>query len=160
MADANQQLVEWVYAEAGQRCHGTTRERPLAQFLATERPLLQPLPATPPVLAVWAKVKVHRDARVQFAQGLYSVPFRLVGQTLWLKASDTLIRVYQDHAPVASHPRQTRPGARSTVPDHLPPEALAWSLRDTQWPLQEAERIGPAPLATPSSTPCLRTGFW
>ncbi len=89
--------------EAGQRCHGTTREQPLTQFLATERALLKPLPVTPPVLAVWAKVKVHRDAHVQFAQCLYSVPFRLVGQTLWLKASDTLIRLYQEHEPVACH---------------------------------------------------------
>jgi hypothetical protein len=91
----------------------------------------------------WAKVKVHRDAHVQFAQYPYSVPCRLVGQTLWLKASDTLIRLYQDHAPVACHPRQSRPGARVTLPDHLPPEALAWSLHDTQWCLQQAERIGP-----------------
>jgi len=45
---------------------------------------------------------------------------------------------------VACHPRLTRPGARSTVPDHLPPEALAWSLHDAQWCLDQAERIGPA----------------
>jgi len=144
LADANQQLAAWVREEAGQRCHGPTREQPLAQFLASERALLHPLPATPPVLAVWAKVKVPRDAHVQFAQCLYSVPFRLVGQTLWLKASDPLIRLYQDHEPVACPPRQTRPGARVTLPDHLPPEALAWSLHDTQWCLQQAERIGPS----------------
>lgn len=143
LADANRQLVDRVRDEAGQRCHGTTRERPLAQFLATERPLLQPLPATPPVLAVWAQVKVHRDAHVQFARCLYSVPFRLVGQTLWLKASDTLVNLYRDHEQMASHPRLTGPGARSTVPDHLPPEALAWSLHDAQWCLGQAERIGP-----------------
>ena len=34
-------------------------------------------------------------------------------------------------------------GARSTVQDHLPPEALAWNLQDTQWCLRQAERIGP-----------------
>ncbi|MCB1767778.1 MAG: IS21 family transposase, partial [Candidatus Competibacteraceae bacterium] len=56
----------------------------------------------------------------------------------------TLIRLYQDHEPVACHPRQTRPGDRVTLPDHLPPEALAWSLHDTQWCLQQAERIGPS----------------
>jgi hypothetical protein len=33
---------------------------------------------------------------------------------------------------------------RVTLPDHLPPEALAWSLHDTQWCLQQAERIGPS----------------
>lgn len=143
LADANRQLADWVRDAAGQRCHGTTRERPLVQFQATERALLQPLPAVPPVLAVWAQVKVHRDTHIQFAQCLYSVPFRLVGQTLWLKASDTLVNLYRGHDPVASHPRLTGPGARSTLPDHLPPEALAWSLHDAQWCLGQAERIGP-----------------
>ena len=130
--------------EAGNRCHGTTREKPLTRFLATERALLQPLPEVPPVLAVWAQVKVHRDAHVQFERCLYSVPFRWVGQTLWLKAGDSLVNLYRDHEQVASHPRLTCPGTRSTVPDHLPPEALAWRLRDTEWCLREAARIGPA----------------
>jgi len=62
---------------------------------------------------------------------------------LWLKASDTLVNLYRGHDPVASHPRLTGPGARSTLPDHLPPEALAWSLHDAQWCLGQAERIGP-----------------
>lgn len=142
LADANRQLAAWVLGEAGNRCHGTTREKPLSRFLA-EKSLLQPLPDVPPQLAVWAKVKVHRDGHVQFDKCLYSVPFRLMGQTLWLKATAQLVTLYRDQEAVASHPRQTRPGARSTVPDHLPPEALAWNLHDTQWCLQEAQRIGP-----------------
>jgi transposase len=144
LADANRQATEWARGEAGNRCHGTTREKPLTRFLETERALLRPVPDTPPVLAVWAKVKVHRDAHVQFERCLYSVPFRLVGQSLWLKASDTVVSLYREHEQVASHPRQSRPGARATVPDHLPPEAQAWQLRDTQWCLREAERVGPA----------------
>ena len=142
LADANRQLTAWVLGEAGNRCHGTTREKPLSRFLA-EKSLLQPLPDVPPVLAVWAKVKVHRDAHVQFDRCLYSVPFRLMGQTLWLKAAAQLSTLYRDQEPVASHPRQIRPGARSTLQDHLPPDALAWNLQDTQWCLRQAERIGP-----------------
>jgi transposase len=142
LADANRQLAEWVLGEAGNRCHGTTREKPLSRFLA-EKSLLQPLPDVPPQLAVWAKVKVHRDAHIQFDKCLYSVPFRLTGQTLWLKATDQLVTLYRDQEPIASHPRQTRPGARATLPDHLPPEARAWNLQDTQWCLREAQRIGP-----------------
>jgi transposase len=143
LADANRQLAEWVMGEAGNRCHGTTREKPLTRFGEVEKPLLQTLPDVLPELAVWAKVKVHRDAHVQYAKCLYSVPFRLMGQSLWLKATDPLITLYQDHVLVATHPRQTRPGARSTVEDHLPPEALAWNLQDTHWCLREAQRIGP-----------------
>jgi len=143
LADANQQLAAWVLGEAGNRCHGTTREKPLTRFGEAEKSLLQALPDVPPVLAVWAKVKVHRDAHIQYDKCLYSVPFRLMGQPLWLKATDQLITLYREHEPVASHPRQTSPGARSTVQDHLPPEALAWNLQDTQWCLREAQRIGP-----------------
>lgn len=142
LADANRQLAEWVRGEAGNRCHGTTREKPLSRFLA-EKALLQPLPDVPPVLAVWAQVKVHRDGHIQFDRCLYSVPFRLMGQTLWLKATDAVVTLYRNQEPVASHPRQFRPGARSTVQDHLPPEALAWNLQDTQWCLAQAQRIGP-----------------
>ena len=143
LADANRQLAEWVMGEAGNRRHGTTREKPVTRFSEVEQPLLQRLPDVPPELVVWAKVKAHRDAHVQYDQCLYSVPFRLMGQTLWLKATDSVVSLYREHELIASHPRQSRPGARSTVADHLPPEALAWNLQDTHWCLREAQRIGP-----------------
>ena len=60
LADANRQVAEWAMGEAGNRCHGTTREKPLTRFQEAERALLRPLPDVAPVLAVWAKVKVHR----------------------------------------------------------------------------------------------------
>src|SRR5512134_3863516 len=75
LADANQQLWAWVLETAGNRCHGTTRQRPLSQFTEVEHALLQPLPPSPPLPACWAKVKVHRDGHVQFERALYSVPF-------------------------------------------------------------------------------------
>ncbi|MDQ2694544.1 MAG: IS21 family transposase, partial [Pseudomonadota bacterium] len=144
LADANRQLQDWVLGEAGNRLHGSTRQRPLSHFTQTERALLQALPDSAPVVGIWAKVKVHRDAHVQFEKALYSVPFRLLGQSLWLKATDTLIQIYQDHRLVATHPRLHRPGGRATVADHLPPEALAWRLQDTQWCLHQAQAVGPA----------------
>jgi len=143
LADANAQLRRWVLEEAGNRIHGTTRQQPLALFEQTEKPLLQPLPDVPPVLAVWAKVKVHRDAHCQFQKCLYSVPYLLIGQSLWLKASDTTVRLYRDHELVATHPRLRIPGQRSTIDDHMPPEALAWKLRDPHWCLRAAEGVGP-----------------
>jgi len=111
---------------------------------ALERNWLAPLPDRPPEIATWAKVKVHRDAHVQFAKCLYSVPFRLMGQTLWLKATPATVRIYRDHELVATHPRLFKPGSRSTLDDHMPPEALAYKMRDPQWCLRQSERIGPA----------------
>lgn len=104
--------------------------------------MLKPLPAVAPELAIWAKVKVHRDTHVQFEKCLYSVPFRLIGQSLWLKATPVTVRIYRDHEMVAVHPRLHRAGARSTQDDHLPPEAIAWKMRDPQWCLRQSEKVG------------------
>lgn len=143
LADANRQLQAWVLEEAGNRIHGSTHEKPLVRF-AIEQPLLKPLPAMPPELAEWAKVKVHRDCHVQFEKCLYSVPFKLIGQPLWLKATPVTVRIYRDHELVAVHSRLFRPGSRSTLDDHLPPEAIAWKMRDPQWCLRQSEKIGTA----------------
>lgn len=144
LADANRQVQAWIMGEAGNRVHGTTRSAPLTVFVDIERALLSPLPDVPPQLAVWAKVKLHRDAHVQFDKCFYSAPFRLTGQPLWLKATDTTVWLYREHELIATHTRLSRPASRSTLADHLPPEALAWNLQDTQWCLKQAERIGPA----------------
>ena len=141
--DANRQLREWVMSEAGNRIHGTTRQAPLKRFVEVEKALLKPLPDALPELASWTQVKVHRDAHVQHEKRYYSVPFRLAGGLLWLKATDTMVSLYRDHELVATHARLKRPGLRSTVADHMPPDAHAWQLHDTQWCLTEAQRIGP-----------------
>jgi transposase len=143
--DSNRQLREWVMTQAGNRIHGTTREMPLKRFADVEKSLLTALPDVPPQLATWMKVKVHRDAHVQCDYNFYSVPFRLVGQSLWLKASDTMVTVYCEQESVAAHVRvMMQQGKRRTLNDHMPPAAQAWQLQDTQWCLAEAQRIGPA----------------
>ena len=142
--DANRQLQAWILGPAGNRIHGTTHERPLTRFAQTEREFLKPLPATPPEQAAWAKVKVHGDCHVQFEKCRYSVPYALVRQQLWLRASPTTVRIYQNHNMVAVHARKNTPGARSTVNEHLPPEARAFLMRDPQWCLKQAQTIGPA----------------
>lgn len=143
LTDGNRQLQEWVLGEAGTRCHGTTREQPLKRFADSEKSLLQPLPDIAPELAVWAQAIVHRDGHLQFERALYSVPFRLIGQRLWLKATSALVSIYQAHQLVATHPRATATGLRMTQRDHLPPGALAWSLAGPQECLAASERIGP-----------------
>lgn len=142
MTDANQQLKAWLMGEAGNRIHGTTRVAPLSRFADTEKHLLQPLPDVPPELAEWAQVKVHGDCHVQHAKCRYSVPHELVHQNLWLKASHTTVRIYQAHELKAIHPALKHPGQRSTLDEHLPPNARAYKMRDPQWCLKQAEDIG------------------
>ena len=143
LTDANRQLQQWVLEEAGNRTHGSTYEKPLTRF-ATEQGVLTLLPDCPPEPATWARVTVHRDAHVQCEKCLYSVPFRLMKQGLWLKATPATVRIYRDHELVATHPRGFKPGSRSTIDDHMPPEALAYKMRDPQWCLKQAQGVGDA----------------
>lgn len=143
LSDANAQLNKWLMEAAGNRIHGTTRQKPLTMFAETEKHMLQPLPDVPPQLAVWTQVKLHGNCHVQFDMSYYSAPFRLVHQTLWLKATDNTVKLYNNLTLVAVHPRLKKPGLKSTVDDHMPPEALAYKMQDPQWCLKQAEGIGP-----------------
>ena len=141
LSDSNQQLKPWVLETAGNRIHGSTHEKPLTLF-ETERHLLKPLPDNPPELAVWEKVKLHGNCHVQFLKCYYSAPYQLVRQLLWLRACETTIRIYREHELVAVHPRLFRPGAKSTLNEHLPPNALAYCMHDAQWCLEQAKKVG------------------
>lgn len=143
LADLNAQARDGVLQEAGLRIHGTARVQPLASF-AVERSVLKPLPPVPPDLGSWHAVSVHRDCHVSFERALYSVPFALVGKRLWLRATDTVVTVYQDFKPIATHTRARRPGERRTVADHLPLAAQRFFTHDRSWCLQQAEEIGTA----------------
>ena len=151
LAHANEQLLTWVLGEAGNRIHGTTRERPLMRFAETEQALMLPLPAIAPECPTWAKAKLHPNCHVQLDRCYYSAPFRLIHQTLWLEISPYALRIYREHELVAVHPRKFKPGDRSTVDDHLPPDAQAYFMRDPQWCLRQAKTVGPACLAVVES---------
>jgi transposase len=143
LSDLNAQSQHWVLQEAGLRIHGTTREQPLMRF-ALERPLMKSLPPVAPDLGVWAQASVHRDCHLQFEKSLYSVPFTLVGQRLWLRATDTTVTVFKDHHLVATHLRARNATTRRTVREHLPPQAQLFFAHDRAWCTAQAARIGPA----------------
>jgi transposase len=147
VAHANELLHAWVMGEAGNRIHGSTRERPLKLFVETEQTLLQALPASAPECATWSKATLHPNCHVQFEYCFYSAPFNLIGQILWLEITPHALRIYRDHELVAIHPRLFKHGDKSTVDDHIPPDAQAYLMRNPQWCLAQARSIGPACLA-------------
>jgi hypothetical protein len=143
LPDLNAQAHRWFLEEAGLRIHGTSRERPLERF-AIELPLMQELPAIAPDLCSWHRVVLHRDCHVKFALSLYSAPFTLVGKTLWLRATEVSVSIFQDCRLVATHRRSRCPGERRTNPDHLPPETQAFFAHGRYWCLEQARRVGPS----------------
>jgi hypothetical protein len=142
--ELNRKLRSWAREVAGARVHGTTKQRPLERFERHERAALLPLPPAPYDPATWKGVKVYRDCYVTFEGSYYSAPFRLVGQTLWLRAGARAVELYdRAHQLVATHDRAKAPGERLTHPDHLPPEKLPGLSLTREGCRLKAAAIGP-----------------
>lgn len=73
---------------------------------------------------------------------LYSVPFRLVRQKLWLKATETTTQIFRDHDLVAVHPRRCRPGSRHTARCTCRRRALTYVMQDPQSCLKQSTQSG------------------
>jgi transposase len=145
LTQANADVLVWCQTTAGQRRHGTTKEAPLERFERVERERLLPLPSMPYDLAIWKRVKLHRDSYVVFDDAFYSAPSRLLGQSLWVRGGSQHVRLYtSDYTLVATHPRAQRPGERLTHPDHLPPAKAPGVLWTRATCRALAAEVGPA----------------
>jgi transposase len=144
VVQANQDVRVWANTTAGQRIHGTTRERPLARF-AIERDALRALPATAYDPAAWKRVKLHRDCHIVFDKAYYSAPFPLIGQHLWARGGAQEVQIYNErYELVATHTRAQNPGERVTNPDHLPEHKVAGMVLCREQCRQQAAEIGAA----------------
>lgn len=136
-------LAEWLLSEAGQRCHGTTRQRPLERF-AVEQPALLPLPRSAYDLAEWKQPQVERDCYISVDGAFYSAPHRLVGTRLWVRVGLRTVRLYgEDHVAIWTH-EKAEPGERRTCLDHLPAGKVPGLTLTREGCLAQAEGIGSA----------------
>src|SRR5262249_36240236 len=121
----NVALARWCCEIAGQRVHGTTKQRPLERFTSVEQAALGPLPPAPYDPAEWKQARLYRDCHLTFAGAYYSAPYRLVGQALWVRGGMQRVEIFtSDHQRVATHSRAHTPGERVTDLAHLPPEKI------------------------------------
>jgi transposase len=134
-------LQRWIDEIANTRIHGTTRRRP-ADLIAVEREAMLPLPERRFELVTWHQARVHQDSHVAFDKRLYSVPWRLIGQQVWLRATAKTIVVYADDTRVAMHDRRGR-APRSTHDEHLPADRAPWRHRSRTYWEDRADRISP-----------------
>jgi len=143
LTQANCDVLTWCEHTAGERIHGTTKEKPLTRFEQIEKALLKPLSETRYDLAVWKQTTLGRDCHVEFDHAYYSVPHRLNGQPLWVCGGLQQVRIYTaKHELVATHERAQRAGERSTQRDHLPPEKLPGLEWDRPFCLESAAQVG------------------
>lgn len=107
-----------------------------------EQAVLKPLPVRRFEAVLWKEATVHRDSHVIFEKRLYSVPWRLIEKTVWVRATASTVAIFFDDARVATHDRRG-PGHRSTVETHLPEHRADLRHRSRSYWEQRADRIGP-----------------
>ena len=143
ITQANRDVRRWVNTTAGQRLHGTTKEKPVERF-DLEREVLKPVPSTPYDMAVWKQVKLHRDCHLIFEQVYYSVPFRLAGQQLWVRGGTRDVQIYtSDYQLVATQTPAEQPGRRVMHLNHMPPRKIAGLIITWESCRQQASEVGP-----------------
>lgn len=140
--ETNAALERWIREIAGERVHGTTGRKPLTTFAEEEKTALKPLPKLPYDVVLWKSARVHRDSHAAFKERLYSVPWKLIGKRVWLRATKTTVTAHFDDELVATHDRRG-PGVRSTVDAHLPDHRAELRHRSRAYWEERAARIGP-----------------
>ena len=108
IAHLNQLLCEWLQQIADQRIHGTVKERVLDRF-TREQPCLSALPTIEFDTSYREFRRVPSDAYIDVRANRYSVPARLIGETVSIRIGlDNTLRVYDPHDElVASHTLST-----------------------------------------------------
>jgi hypothetical protein len=107
-------LVRWMREVADVRVHGTTGELPMDRFERDERAALRPLLAKAPFLQVRELTRrVHSDACIELDTNRYSVPWRLIGESITVVVAERQVRVLYAGQEVACHAQS--PLRRTTV---------------------------------------------
>jgi len=89
-------------------------------FAEVERAALKPLPAARYELSAWKKVTANIDYHVEFDHRYYSVPYTLVRKRLEVRATASVVEVFDSGRRVASHPREHGRRRYVTDPAHMP----------------------------------------
>jgi len=147
-------LAWWVREIADRRAHGTTGEAPLERFQREEAAALRALDGRPPFRQVRDLIRrVQSDCCVEVDTNAYSVPWRLIGETVRVVVAGGRVSIQHGGREVAAHAESAGRRQRLVEPAHfagiapmrpppvataaIPPPTSAELLR----PLDEYERL-------------------
>lgn len=112
-------------------------------FESVDRPALGPLPSVPYEYADFKHVRANIDYHVEYEHHYYSVPYRLRGAVLELRATTTTVEVLHNGTRVAGHARSSKKHAYTTNPDHMPRAHRAHAEWTPSRLISWARAIGP-----------------
>lgn len=91
-----------------------------SQFAQVEQPALRALPPTRYEFAHLKQLTVPPDYHVRLEGHYYSVPYTLVGQSVFCRCTTTTIEILHQNQRVASHPKSVEKDKKTTCPLHMP----------------------------------------
>jgi transposase len=118
LLDLNAQASAWRDDFANGRVHEETGKVPSLVFLHEEKRVLKPLSDTPFNTDDIEGTGVTKMFRVPFDRNRYSVPWRLVSQSVVVRANDDTVGVFLGTKQVAIHPRCWGVGEDIEHPSH------------------------------------------
>jgi len=111
LLDLNTQAMRWRDDFANAREHDVTGKVPVLVFEHEERPRLRPVTVAEPFdTDDIDSASITKTFRVRFDRNTYSVPWRLVGQSVQVRANDDAVRVFLGPKCVAEHARNWSTG--------------------------------------------------
>ena len=118
LMDLNVQAMKWRDDFANNRVHEVTGKVPALVFEHEERKHLKPLSGVAFNTDEVEGVGVTKTFRVRFDRNFYSVPPRLVGQQVLVRANDDEVRIFLGPKEVATHRRSWGVGEDLEVVAH------------------------------------------
>lgn len=116
LAELSVMIEQW--DEEDERRRIESRPRPVSEYFAVERPLLQPLPAEPFETGRLFSLRVDRFSQISVRTNRYSVPVRLIGRTVRAILHASELVVYDGQREVARHERLIAKGKARLDLDH------------------------------------------
>lgn len=141
--EGNRLLAQWNQRWARQRIHGTTRRQVWEHFQSEELPALKPLPNAPFSMLHQGLRRVDVHGYVQIEGSFYSVPARLLRQTVVVRWDARLVRIIVDESVVAEHRREHGKAKIVTQEGHLPEAMTGGDSSFVRYYLHRAAGIGP-----------------
>ena len=123
------------------RIHGRTRKQVYTHFLEVEKPALGPLPAERFSLFEVGTRTVHPDGYVEIDRAFYSVPSRLLGETVRVFWDDRLVRIYHEGQCVGVFSKGAV-GSFNSLDEHRPAHKPARQQAYQENLLAKTEHIG------------------
>lgn len=108
-------------------------------FKIEEESKLKKLPEVKYELCESKFCKVHPDGTVCINLRYYSVPYKLVGESVFVKIYAKTIEIFYQLQKIAVHPRLLKyKGEKSILPEHMPEAAQAYRAATVQYCIQQA----------------------